>query len=62
MNIVVMPGEYPTLFHLAARVLGNPEFWDKIADINQIDDPFSVGTSPLRVPVITLDRGLASPI
>ncbi len=55
-NILVQPGT--TLFHIAARYLGDATQWTRIAQINNLTDPFSFGAPvTLNLPSISSGQG-----
>jgi hypothetical protein len=39
-----------TLFHLAARYLGDATQWDQIANLNAIEDPWLAGVTTIVLP------------
>jgi hypothetical protein len=39
-----------TLFHVAAKYLGDATEWSRIAAINDISDPFLMNLTPLEIP------------
>ena len=47
-TIVAPPGT--TLFHLAAQYLDGAIEWTRIAELNNISDPFVIGMSVLIIP------------
>lgn len=48
MRIVKVTGG--TLFQVAALYLGDATQWDRIASLNNIDDPWLAGVVTLRIP------------
>lgn len=55
-SIFVQPGT--TLFHVAAAYLGDATQWTRIAQINNVRDPFAFGTpTTLIVPDVPPGQG-----
>jgi nucleoid-associated protein YgaU len=47
---ITVTGADRTLFHVAARQLGDATEWVRIADANGISDPMITGTVTLTIP------------
>lgn len=39
-----------TLYHVAARELGDPQEWERIADLNGLRDPYIYALTTLKIP------------
>ena len=46
-----------TLFAIAARELGDATQWNRIAEFNQIDDPWIDTAADLRLPHVSAEAG-----
>lgn len=46
-----------TLFHVAAKYLGDATQWIRIAQINAISDPFIQQLTQLKIPEVNRNRG-----
>ncbi len=55
-EILAEPGT--TLFHIAAKYLGNAEDWSRLANINNIKDPFVLGAATVVIPKLLGTLGI----
>ena len=56
MNIVVSPADV-SLFHVAARELGDATQWNRIAALNGLSDPVITYTRLIQLPGVDPDAG-----
>jgi hypothetical protein len=50
MNTTISAASGTTLFHLAAKYLGDARLWSRIAYINNLQDPFLSNASVIILP------------
>jgi hypothetical protein len=57
-QVTEQPGT--TLFHVAAKYLGDASQWSRLALINDIQDPYLSEATTLNLPAILIGKGQGS--